>query len=260
MIIPQLVHFMKISVQFSHGFASNNWIARIHHTVSSNNPHNLSHNSIVIPRILYSFLRAIWLFFVGVLSLIGNGRVSHASSVFVFMLYNDVWTNFWLLQKFSTSHVITFRILYLKNDVWVRQSRMAGPNTSRVMFPECLTKNNAIKFCDRPTLYQRNRTWTPKNIVFGMEWTWVGGSTWDFCDAKHNSHKSWKFNAVFLVRYSKSLFRKFLSSRCRSTTQESVYEIKILEDCTWPFLEFSQHSLYRLREVSIAGERHRASL
>ena len=44
----------------------------------------------------------------------------------------------------------------------------------------------------------------PKNIVFGMGWTWVARSTWDFSDAKHNGHKPWKSNVMcFWVWYPK---------------------------------------------------------
>ena len=73
-----------------------------------------------------------------------------------------------------------------------------------------------VLFCS--LLCQRNHMWTQKNIVFGMEWTWVAGSTWDFSQAKHDSHERWKFYAEFLSSIQKRSFQHFWWRHFRSTT------------------------------------------
>ena len=65
--------------------------------------------------------------------------------------------------------------------------------------------------------------WTQKNVILRGRWTWVAGFTWDFCEAKHDSHKFWKSNATFFIKYPKSIISKFFSNHPKSTTQESFF-------------------------------------
>ena len=39
-----------------------------------------------------------------------------------------------------------------------------------------------------------------KDLAFDIGWTRVVGSTWNFSEANHDSHKPWTINATFLIR------------------------------------------------------------
>ena len=46
----------------------------------------------------------------------------------------------------------------------------------------------------------------PKNVVFGMGWTWVAGLR---MISLQLNLKSWKFDATFFIRYLKSIISNF---------------------------------------------------
>ena len=108
-----------------------------------------------------------------------------------------------------------------KTDVWVPQFEMVRPKNSKRSFLDILWKTLHSQFfvsvCSG--LCQRNGTWTQRNIVFGMGWTWVARSTQDFSENKHYSHKPWRFDAKVFDRVSKKKsFQNVRPSCSKSTT------------------------------------------
>ena len=64
----------------------------------------------------------------------------------------------------------------------------------------------------------------PKNIVFGMGWTCIAGSTWDFSDAKHNSHtNSADLMLRVLLGIQKKRLKIFGQNRIWCTTLKSCF-------------------------------------
>ena len=106
--------------------------------------------------------------------------------------YSDVWTNFWPLQKFKTSHVLSARIFIREEGrlgVAIQNGGKTNFETKSVGYPTKKISTQKFFVIGYSVLCQRKRMWIQKNIVFGMEWTWVTSSLWDFSEAKHKSRK-----------------------------------------------------------------------
>ena len=56
------------------------------------------------------------------------------------------------------------------------------------------------------SVFARETSCGPRKHCFKLGWPWVVRSMGDFSNAKHDSHKLWKFDAKFLVRYPKTLY------------------------------------------------------
>ena len=124
-----------------------------------------------------------------------------------FYWYCDRWANLWPLQKIKIS-----RVLFYRNFFTLEKARLgaAVQNDSKIAVPPPPTKN----------------------IVFGMGWTWVAGSTWDFSDAKHSSHKLWKFDAFFSGGIQKILLQDFGRAILDQRPKSHFLGKKILENFT----------------------------
>ena len=118
----------------------------------------------------------------------------------------------------------------------------------------------------------------PKSIVFETGWTLVAGSTWDFPEAKNNSHKPLKFNATFSNRSPKAVVSHFSVGPFQEHAPEVLFPgwkswkfardfFQVLAKAknffnhqTNPSKYNNRHSLCRVKEVSISDEWHDAFL
>ena len=107
----------------------------------------------------------------------------------------------------------------LKRGIWCRNSKWLGQKFSKKAFLDTLSKTWQPKspgFTQFSFVPEKPHV-DPRNIVFGMGWTEVAGSTWDFFGTKHYSHKAFESSATLLEWASKKhCFKIFI------TTQETI--------------------------------------
>ena len=158
-----------------------------------------------------------------------------------FYLCRDDATVFGPLPKLKNTRVSSSRISVPKKDVWVPQFEMAWPKISERSFFGDLTRDAGPKFfcISLFGFVSAKRHGNPENVAFGMRRTLVARSTWDFSKAKRDSHKSWKINSTFFVRYPKNIIAGFSVEPFEARPRRPSSGMKIPEDCT-DFFECSQ--------------------
>ena len=170
-----------------------------------------------------------------------GSRTRHGERRFSYSFIGTVrvWTNFWPSQNFETDHVLSSRIFILeKGPLGAAIQKWLDQKIRKKYFFEHFCQN----FChSKEILCQRNPTWTQKNIVFEMGWTWVTRSTSDFSEASHNRHKPLQLHAKFSIRSRKKLHFKILGRVAPEAWAKSSFSgMKTLGDRTWLFSECSQ--------------------
>ena len=204
-------------------------------------------------------------------------------NVILYVLFGTVvfeWT-FGRCKKFKTDHVLSSRSFIFEKRRSGAAIQNGLTNNFAITFFGYLTKNLAIKiFCFRIFSFMTEKLYLdPKNIVFGMRWTWVAGCKWDFSEARNNNHKPKEFDVTFLLGSQKTLFWNCWSTRFGRKIPTSFFRDENPEWWRVTFVVFSQRpevisvivvtiesmnndGLYvrPVLEVSILDERHYASL
>ena len=84
-----------------------------------------------------------------VMPLVGTGCLLHiiwGTSIFItFRWYCDVWTNFWSLQKFKISHVLSLGVFSLEQRGLGAATQYVSTKSFNKVFSRDLTKNVAFK-------------------------------------------------------------------------------------------------------------------
>ena len=132
-------------------------------------------------------------------------------------------------------------ISYLKTDVWPPSSNMARPKIWKNFMGTILKTYRSKCFVFGHSILFQRIARRPKKIVLEMGWTWVTGSTWDFSDAKHSSHKLRKFDATWFCWVSKkTLLQQLQSCCCRWRIRKSCLWDKNTARLCMNFFVFSQ--------------------
>ena len=134
---------------------------------------------------------------------------------FVLLWLNDL--TFGRCQKLKKAHssVLIPGFSILKRDIWVLQVEIARLKILKKSVWILYSKRRVKIVCCSVFnfVFARETACEPKkNITFGIGWTCVARSTWDFFETKYESHKYWNSNTGFLLDIRKTSFQNFRSS------------------------------------------------
>ena len=131
----------------------------------------------------------------------------------LFYLYCDGRTNFWALPKFKTFTCLFPEFFILEKRSLGSAVRDVSIKNFQKMVFEYLTKSAAFKSIQK-FLFQLIH-FSARETACGQTrhcfWNRMGYHVimCNFSEAKHNTHKSWKFHATFFTRCPKNMISKF---------------------------------------------------